>query len=464
MSSLWHAPQSYYDILVAVMNILAEEDYAKSRRTIAVISRTCRCLRVEGVRRLLSCPVRVNVLSQTRRVAPFCRLILGDPIVRIPLLRRLSVDVRHLEEDAAQLLADVLAKSSYLEHLEINSLLEVTKPVLHTLCSALVSITSLTHLAVGFCEGDDPSYYQIFYHAFQTLQSQLTSIQVVIPSIDMPSERILYMRLRDPIALLSKLGGSVRTLKFDGLTRVGGGIRVYPLVEELQTSNYILGMPDLQTFILCFPNLRHLRCGSPRCVWIRYWHDLNILQEKCCLTTIQQWHDFNKRSVTGNTQTWMLLQSFRGSIADAYVLALPCRVAHLHLLSTGGKRSAEHTMLSTILSDTLPSTLRLSLKIHAGRNYWPLLPWPQQSSTWVQGLTTLEVCINIVKQGFDLETCVVSSVRLLGKFQQYSPAYPQGSSCGDAPRHGCDLFPTRATVCEHVHAMQRTAGRPVANR
>ncbi|RPD52884.1 hypothetical protein L226DRAFT_576681 [Lentinus tigrinus ALCF2SS1-7] len=396
------------------MDLLADEGSDKAWRTVAAIARTCRYLRVEGVRRLLSRTVRVNfhLMNQSHLVSPFCRFVLGDPIARLSYLRRLSVDVRHLEEGSARLFARVLSGSSHLHHLEITSLFEVTTPVLHILCSAFSALTSLQHFSVGYCKGEDPNHYPVLYHALQTMRSPLTSVHIIVPLIKFPNPFILYTRDQDPIFLLSKLTGSLRRISVYGVFAIGGGIHIYHLVEELQIQTYLAGIPHLATYLLCFPNLKHLRCGSRRTAWTRYRHAADTLKEKCYLATIQDWNDLNKRETTRKTHAWTMLESFRGSIIDAYVLALPCRVERLHLLSTGGKRSAEYTMLSSILSDTRPSSLRLCLKIYEGRGYIPILP-PQSSDSWAQDLTTLEIRINIVKQVFDLQKCIDHVVEML---------------------------------------------------
>ena len=222
----------------------------------------------------------------------------------------------------------------------------------------------------------------------------------------MPS-RVLYERILDPISMLFKLSGSLRTLRIDGLFCVGGVIRVYPVVEALQVVGHEHGMLDLKTYLTCFPNLRHLQCGNPGAIRMRYKRTADLFKEECRLTTVQQWHDYNKRSVSGQPHSWSTLQSFRGCVVDAYVLSLPCHVEHMHLLSTGGKLSVEHGMLLTILSDARPTSLRLCLKVYEGRGYIPILPPPH---LWAQSLTRLEVRINIVKQYFDVDECVVRHV------------------------------------------------------
>ncbi|TFK90182.1 hypothetical protein K466DRAFT_597157 [Polyporus arcularius HHB13444] len=412
MSLCLNAPTIGYDTLVEVIDVLADEGDDECRDTIVALSQTCRYLRAEGSRRLLSRPVRVNLIRQPRLVAAFCHFMLGDPTVRSPFLRRLAVDVYDLKEDVSRRLADVLALSCCLEDLHIDSLFKVTKPVLAIICSAISSLTSLRHFSVKWCNGDDSSYYQIFYDALRAIRSPLTTAQVAVPSIKLPSSYILYMRVRDPIFLLSKSSSSLRRVEVDGIIKVGGGIRVYPLVEELAISDYLEGMPDLRTYLLCFPNIQHLRCGSAGIGWFRHRHDADILQESCCDATVQQWHDYNKRGSARQDHAWKMLRSFRGSIIDAYVLALPCRGLRLHLMSTGGRRSAEYAMLSTILSDIRPSSLRFSLKVHDGRGYIPILP-PHSLTGWATNLRTLEIRINIVKQFFDLDECFSHVVDML---------------------------------------------------
>ena len=396
-----------YDILIITMDILLKENAYTARGPIAAVSRTCRYLRREGVKRLLSHTVRVNLMARPQSVAPFCRFVLSDAMARIPLLRRFIVDVHQLGEGDARLFAELLAQASCLEHLQIDSLLKVTKPVAIILCSAFASNSSLRHLTLSFCKTEYSCYARIFYHAFQNIRSHLTSIDITIPQIAMLGFSSLYVRDLDPIFFLSRLTESLKSVKLDGIIRVGGGVRVYPLVEELHVPSHVYhGMPDLKTYLTCFPNVTHLQCGTEGYKRLRFSRDADLLEEECCMmATAQQWHDFNKRSISAQSHSWSALQSFQGCIIDAYLLSLPCHVSRMHLMSTGGKRSTELDMLSIILSDTRPTSLRLCLKIYEGRGYIPILPLP---ALWAQGLTRLEIRINIVKQVFDVDECIVS--------------------------------------------------------
>ncbi len=405
-SSLRRTPTINFDILTNVIDLLADEGNQKARATIMALSRTCRYLRLESVRRLFSRSVRVNVVNQPHLVAPFCHFMLGDPGLRFPLLHRLTIDVDHLAEDVAQLFSRVLAQSCRLEYFQIDSLLDLEPHVVAIISSAIAALTSLKHLIVGHCSSNPHrSCDRIFYGAMQNICSPLISIRVYMPTFELPDERILYVRNQDPIFLLSKLTGSLRSVHMGGQITVGGGIRVYPLVEELQVSCYLNGMPDLRTYMICFPNARHLRCGFSNNSWVRHRHSDDIFREGCCFATVQEWHDYNKRDSDRHARAWPMLRSFQGSIIDAYVLSLPCRVSRLHMLSTGGERSMEYAMLSTILSQTQPSSLRLCLKVYETRGYIPILP-PQ--SLWAGYLTELEVRFNIVKPFFDLDECFVS--------------------------------------------------------
>ncbi len=450
----WDAPRITYDTLVQVIDTLAVEGNDEGRDTIVALSQTCRSLRVEATRRLLSHPLRVNLMRQPRRVATFCLFMLGDPVVRLPLLHRLAVNVDNLKEDGARLLADVLAESCCLEDLHIDSLFDVEKPVLVMICTSLSALTSLKHLSITWCKGDDSSYFHIFYHALQTMRSTLTSVQVAVPSIRMPSPYILYIRIRDPIFLLSRLSKSLRRVELEGNTRVGGGIRVYPLVEELGISSYLHGMPDLRTYRMCFPNLRRLRCGNAEDIWFRHRHDSDIYEEYCCDATVQQWHDYNKRSSVRQDHAWTTLRAFRGSIIDAYVLSLPFHGLRLHLMSTGGKQSQEHAMLSTVLTDIQPSSLRFSFKVYEARGYLPILP---PHSDWAADLSSLEIRINIVKQLFELDECFVRHVFAIRWTQRIDRKCPTVPSLGNARHAITDILPTRTTLCKQEHTARRDA-------
>ena len=282
------APKISYDLLLKVMDLLAGDSDYQAQRTIAFLSRTCKDLRVEGVRRLLSRNIHVNLAGRPLCVAPFCYFMLEDPPARLPLVRSLLVNVCQITEEHAQLLAEVLTRARHLEYLDLQSFMEVTIPVAVILCSAIAQLTSLKHLAVCSFEIEDPHCDRILYDALQHMQSQLVSVQLEIPPTKLPSENIIYTRRRDPICLLSGMSCSLRSIQFDGRIRVGGGIHVYPLVEELHIAYHEGGMPDLMTYLLCFPNLRFLRCGVSKCYWVRFRHTTDLLQQECCLATVQQ--------------------------------------------------------------------------------------------------------------------------------------------------------------------------------
>ena len=85
----------------------------------------------------------------------------------------------------------------------------------------------------------------------------------------------------------------------------------------------------------------------------------------------------------------------------------------MHLLSTGGKHSIEHDILATVLSDSRPTSLWLSVKVYNGQGYIPILPPPP---LWAQGLTRLEIRINIVQHDFNVDECFVSHVTVPDTF------------------------------------------------
>ncbi|KAI0715917.1 hypothetical protein C8T65DRAFT_738352 [Cerioporus squamosus] len=106
----------------------------------------------------------------------------------------------------------------------------------------------------------------------------------------------------------------------------------------------------------------------------------------------------------------MRLQTLKAAIVAAYAIGLSCHVEKVHLISTGGKREDELTMLSAILSDTKPLFLRLAIRVFNARGYIPIF---KSTAPWSASLKTLELRINISKEDFNYEECFIHFAQLL---------------------------------------------------
>ncbi|KAI0715931.1 hypothetical protein C8T65DRAFT_828509 [Cerioporus squamosus] len=83
------------DILCVVMGFVADDDDA-GISTIAAISRTCKRMRFEGTKYLLSGTVELHLVDE---ICSFCHFMLADKPARLPLLKALVLSSDLLEED-----------------------------------------------------------------------------------------------------------------------------------------------------------------------------------------------------------------------------------------------------------------------------------------------------------------------------------------------------------------------------
>ncbi len=84
-----------YDILCAVMEFVADDKH-EGVPTIAAISRTCKRMRFEGAKHLLSGVVEVFWIES---VCSFCHFMLADRSTRLPLLKCLVLRLYRVDED-----------------------------------------------------------------------------------------------------------------------------------------------------------------------------------------------------------------------------------------------------------------------------------------------------------------------------------------------------------------------------
>ena len=91
-----------HDILVEIMRMLAN---VNQKRTMAALSATCKHLNYEGSRMMLSGTV---IVYGRRRATSFFNFMLSNRATRLPLLRRLVIDISKVTEDTYELFDDTL--------------------------------------------------------------------------------------------------------------------------------------------------------------------------------------------------------------------------------------------------------------------------------------------------------------------------------------------------------------------
>ncbi len=402
-----------FDILCAVIQFVAyDEDAGIS--TIAAISRTCKRMRFEASKYLLSGSVK---LFRTEEICSFCRFMLADKSSRLPLLKALMLCLDSIKEkEHAGLVCEMLRGLSNLYELDVT--VNATSPpwAVHSMATAIASLNSLRILSLSeigklrSLDGD-----QAFQTTLRHSRSPLISLSISLPFYEAArGAGVSYSRKRDPIFLCSCLRSTLERLQIGGdfcLIVRPGHMYEYPRLKKLVLPMYGLSVPYLKPFLVSAPNLRDLQFGGVDNFHARHPHDEDILQARIVTRsrTPQEWRTHNQRDQEATVKSWLVpLDSFKGSIIDAYATGLSCPVTRVHLLSTGGRRKLELAMLSIVLSDWRPSFLRLATKVYRARGYIPILP--SASSGWAEALDTLELRLNIVDDRFNLEECFVSDL------------------------------------------------------
>ena len=388
-----------YDIIIDIMRMLARDETFDSTSAVAAISQTCKCLSFEGARLLLSCSVIV-----TRRIPSFCLFMFRDRTTRPFLLRNLCVDVRNVTEHTIEGFSEVLYSAVNLTDLTIHALDHPSSSLKPTLCSLIASLVPIRHLTLSSI------------HLLQTVESLIRDIQASLSSISLNlpfqgelnhDSPIMYTRRRDPIFLFSSLKNTMEEIRVHGPVTFGSYTCVYPHVKEMRIPDHVFTTPIIKPIIMSFPRLQVLYIGSAVDSYVRSPHEEDILDQVYIgKRSIQQCHNINKQNQSTHG-TWTMLKFFKATIVAAYALGLSCSVEKMQLMSTGGKREQELTMLSAILSDTKPRSLRLALRAFHARTTVPIFSSPE---TWSTRLQTLELRMNIAQVVFNYEELFVSQV------------------------------------------------------
>ena len=393
-------PTIKFEILVDIMRMLARDETFDSTSALAAISQTCKSLSFEGAQLLLSYAVIV-----TRRIPSFCLFMLRDQTARPPLMRYLIINVSQVTEETIEPFRQILHHAVNLTHLVIHALDHPESLHKTTLCSLFASLVSVRHLDLSsFC-------LQTIESFLRDIRAPLSSISCAMPLQGELNHRspIMYTRRRDPIFLLSSLRNTLEVVHVDGPTTFGSYTCVYPLVKELRIPDYVFSILIIKPMITSFPRLQTLYVGPPDDSYIRDPHDAEILNEvHLGKRSIQQCHDINKQDQLVHG-TWPMLKFFKATIVGAYALGLTCPVERMQLVSSGGQRGQELIMLSVILSDTKPQSLRLAVRAFNARGTIPIFP---SVGTWSTRLETLELRINISQEMFNYEEFFVSRARV----------------------------------------------------
>ncbi|RDX42899.1 hypothetical protein OH76DRAFT_1255080 [Lentinus brumalis] len=400
------------DILCTVMEFVAnDEDGGIS--TISIISRTCKRMRFEGTKYLLSGIVE---LSSIKRVCSFCQFMLADKSTRLPLLKGLVLILYSIEEEEhVRLVCETVRGLSNLYELDVTLGATSSPSALREIPAAIASLTSLGALTLAvlcrFTSTDtsDP----VFVTALKNTRAPLMSLSINLGTYTKGAEadRVRYNRKRDPIFLCSRLRSTLERLEVSGrftLIVRPGRTYEYPRLHQVILPLYHICRPYLKPIIVSAPQLRDLQFGGRYNTHMRHRHDEDILRGRVInsSSTPQEWRTVNQRDQEAMGKSWSMLDAFKGAIIGAYATGLACPVTRVHLLSTGGRRTLELTMLSIVLSDWRPSFLRLATKVYRARGYIPLVP--STSSGWAESLETLEIRLNIVDDRFDYAECFVS--------------------------------------------------------
>ncbi len=412
------------DILGAVLEFVAgEDDYMP---TIAAITRTCKRMRLEGTKYLLSSTV--PKLQLIEDICSFCHFMLAEP-ARLPLLKSLVLSCDSIEaDDHVRLVCEMLRGLSNLHKLDIAFDTASSPSARSAIAAAIASLTSLRVLKLNefgrLTTGYGPDYParagalssdHVFETALRDARAPLLSLSIGLPSaVDELAAGVRYSRRRDPIFLCSHLRHTLEHLEvlggFSLIVRPGRTYE-YPHLKKLTLPIYSICIPYMRPFVIAAPHLRELQIGGTDNSHTRHRHNEDILRGKIInrTQTPQEWRTTNEHDREVSNRSWPMLDSFKGAIIGAYSTGLTCPVARVHLLSTGGRRRTELAMLSIVLSDWRPSFLRLATKTYRARGYIPLLP--STSSGWAEALETLELRLNVVEDRFNLEECFVSDLR-----------------------------------------------------
>ncbi|TFK87155.1 hypothetical protein K466DRAFT_653311 [Polyporus arcularius HHB13444] len=357
-------------------------------------------------------------------MASFGHFILADPTSRGPLLHSLEIRVAVVSDAALDIFLRALGYTVNLARLRLSSLEELPRATAKTLCIGLAALKSVTDFALRYPGGDydrrlrrDPecTREEYFPGLIRRLQSSLVSVTLVLPPEYDNEACVIYKRNRDPIYLLSTQSASLEHVALRGNITVGGSKCIYSRVTRLSLPSD-MGLLLLQPYIACFPNVStvdFLYNGI-----YRYPQDMTILDMWRVGLSLKEWHNVNTRNQVASG-TWSRIQSLQGTIQDVYVYGISCHTTRLHLLSIGGDHSDELVMLSAILALTMPTALRLAVKVWSGRASLPMLP----STPASERLTSLELRINIILQKFQLDayidhvTNMLGSMRVLKSFQ-----------------------------------------------
>ncbi len=397
------------DILCTVMEMVADDEN-ESIPTISAITRTCKRMRLEGTKYLLSGTV---TLSCVEKVCSFCHFMLADKSARLPLLKSLVLRVHSIEEDEhVALVCEMLRGLSNLYDLDATLGATSSPIALKAIPAAIASLNSLRVLRLaGRLRFTSVNRDPVFETALRNTRSPIVSLCIALGAYVEDAQAALYTRQRDPIFLCSRLRSTLERLEASGgLTLIVRPGRTYQFLrlKQLILPLYNVCMPYLKPFIVSAPQLRDLQLGAWYNTPMRHRHDEDILRGRVInsSSTPQEWRTVNQRDQEAMGKSWPMLDMFKGAIIGAYATGLSCPVTRVHLLSTGGRRTLELAMLSIVLSDWRPSFLRLATKVYRARGYIPLLP--STSSGWAESLQALEIRLNMVDDRFDYAQCFVS--------------------------------------------------------
>ena len=323
-----------YDILFEVFKI---QEAHGDLLGISLMGRTCRELRNEAAKHLLSHPI---TLRNARDVVSFSLFMQADEGNRFHLLRHsLAIETGPLSENAAITLVLLVDRISHLERLILRDADKILDSDTR-LPRAFAAMTCLKHL--DFFMSQDPESRESCVYMLTRMRSRLVTASLHSSVTIHHGEGQISNGLLDPIGLFRRSASTLTEVRGTWLW-ARKHRTIYPNVKILRILLH-LG-PDITPYIVAYPNLTSLdvRCGPAM--------DEDTLRDIV-------WRNQEGQQSTG---CWRKLKRLEGRSQDLYAIALQCRVETLIVHASRRYQAGELLLLTDVLSRARPAYLRLEV-------------------------------------------------------------------------------------------------------
>ncbi|KAI1786634.1 hypothetical protein LXA43DRAFT_1033189 [Ganoderma leucocontextum] len=347
-----------FDVLLLILEVAP-------RRTMAKMTQTCYALRDGGARFLLGGGVS---LATGNSIISFVRFLRVDAVSRFQYLRVLEIARGELPPRTVDALlwlilhpllaldsltlreADMMLTStpSFLEPIH-----GVDRPLLLT---ALAGLTTLRHLTVDQCD-------QRACSLIRTIRSPLKTISIDFISIPDREE----VENWNPIVLLTNhsktleeiSGSNFAMRRRDHEWPVVYDV-AYRLVRTINATYDIIHYPRTVEYLAAFPNLTHLSLTAAAAD-SSGWRVNTFCPVHFSLALRRRSWNKNHQETQTPRLTWRNLEEVEGNVTDILALGLACHVPKLRLLGTILLKSLEYEHLATVLEDTRPASLAITV-------------------------------------------------------------------------------------------------------